>query len=244
MADHRGAGRDGRPAHASGGGVHRSHCPWPHLLPDGVRRRLVADEPARLARAVRLGPFSARRAGVPARRGHRAAVHGRLEGQGPARPGAARRVPRAPGRQVDRVPRSDQGAGAARLRRGRRLAAGPPAAGLHPGAHARRLPVRQRHVPARRPGAAGRDRRLGDGHRRRPQARPGLDAAKLARRHRRARGLVLQLRRPVRHAVPVRAAGSLRVRVRAAGRRHRLLPHPGQVEARRRPRAGLPAGGR
>ena len=67
-------------------------------------------------------------------------------------------------------------------RRRHRLAAGPQAARLHPRPDARRLPVRQRHVPARRPGAAGRDRRLGDGHRRRPEAGPGLDGAELAGR--------------------------------------------------------------
>ena len=37
---------------------------------------------------------------------------------------------------------------------------------------------------ARRPRAAGRDRRLGDGHRRRPEAGPRLDGAELAGGHR------------------------------------------------------------
>ena len=78
-------------------------------------------------------------------------------------------------RQVDRwtrLPRAHQGPGAARLRRGRGLAARPPADRLRPRADARRLPVRQRDVPPRGAGAAGRHRRLGDGHGRRPQARP------------------------------------------------------------------------
>ena len=54
-------------------------------------------------------------------------------------------------------------------------------------------------------------------------------------------GGVPRPRRSVRHAVAVRAAGPLRRGIRPAGRRHRLLPHPGQVEVRRGPRAGLPA---
>ena len=73
-----------------------------------------------------------------------------------------------------------------------------PAARLHPRAHARRLPVRQRDVPRRRAGAARRDRRLGDGHGRRPEARPRLDGAELARGHERARGGRVGLRRHVR----------------------------------------------
>ena len=52
------------------------------------------------------------------------------------------------------------------LRRGGRLAPGSPPSRLHPGPHARRLPDRQRDVPAPRPGPAGRDRRLGNGHHR------------------------------------------------------------------------------
>ncbi len=149
-------------------------------------------------------------AGVPARRGHRPAVAGGLEGQGPRRPRPPGRLPRAAGRPLDRVPGADQGPRAARLRRGRRVAAGAPAARLHPRADARRLPVRQRHVQARRAGAARRDRRLGDGHRRRPQARPGLGRALLAGRHHRRRGPRRRLRRHDRHAVARRAAGALR----------------------------------
>ena len=43
--------------------------------------------------------------------------------------------------------------------------------------------------------------------------------------------------------VPVRAAGPLRRGVRPSGRRHRLLPHPGQVEARRHPEQGFQRAG-
>ena len=57
-----------------------------------------------------------------------------------------------------------------------------PARALHARHHARRLPVRQRHVRARSSGPAGRDRRLGDDHHRRPAAGPGLVPAGLRRR--------------------------------------------------------------
>jgi aminoglycoside phosphotransferase (APT) family kinase protein len=66
---------------------------------------------------------------------------------------------------------------------------------------------------------------------------PKLDLAWMV-----GRDVLPRLRRPVRDAVPVRAAGPLRRGIRPASRRHRLLPHPGQVEVRRGPRAGLPAG--
>ena len=93
----------------------------PHLLPDGLRRRLVADgTDRRLAGAVRHRPRGAAGPRVPARRGHRAALEGRLAGEGPAGPRPARRLPRTPGRPVDRVPRAHQGPRAARLRRRRR----------------------------------------------------------------------------------------------------------------------------
>ena len=64
----------------------------PHLLPDGVRRRLgVTDEPRRLARA----PFDDRSRGpgrprLPVGRGDRPAVEGRLAGSGPGGARAAR----------------------------------------------------------------------------------------------------------------------------------------------------------
>ena len=86
------------------------------------------------------------------------------------------------------------------LRRGGRVAAGAPADRLHPRPHARRLPVRQRHVQARRAGAAGRHRGLGDGHRGRPEARPGLGRAVVARGHHGRRGPGGRLRRHDRHA--------------------------------------------
>ena len=96
------------------------------LLPDGVRRRLVADGPRDRSDGERPWPapfdtdLEARaRARLPARRGHRPARQRRLAGQGARRPRPPRRLPRAPGRPVDRLPRADQGPRAARLRRGR-----------------------------------------------------------------------------------------------------------------------------
>ena len=169
-----------------------------------------------MAGAVRHRPRRRAGAGLPTGRGHRAAVEGRLAGQGTAGSRPPRRLPRAPGRPVDRLPRADQGARARRPRRGHRLAAGAPAARLHPRPDARRLPVRQRDVPARRAGAAGRDRRLGDGHRRRPEARPRLDGAELARRTPTRRCRRDELRRHARHAVARRGGRPLRRRCRAA----------------------------
>ena len=212
-----------------------------HLLPDGLGRRLVADEHRRLAGAVRHRPRGPQGARLPARRGHRAARQRRLAGQGPAGPRAPRRLPRAPGRPVDRVPRAHQGAGAARLRRGVRLAARAQADRLRPRADARRLPVRQRDVPGRRTGAPRRHHRLGDGHGGRPEARPRLGRAELARRHQRGGRRHRGLRQHVRHAVARPGRAALRRHLRPAGRRPRLLHHPRQVEARGGARAGLPA---
>ena len=87
----------------------------PDLLPDGLRRRLVADE----HRDGWPAPFDT---DLEARRGLAyelvegiaLLVQGRLAGQGPGGPRSPRRLPRAPGRPVDRVPRADQGPRAAR----------------------------------------------------------------------------------------------------------------------------------
>ena len=187
VADHRGARRHRRAAHRGHRGVRRPVGARPHLLPDGLRRRLVADGHRRLAGAVRHRPRGARRASpTSSSRASRCSSKVDWQAKGLAGPRPPRRLPRAPGRPLDRVPRADQGPRAARLRRGVGVAARAPADRLHPRAHARRLPVRQRDVPARRAGAARRDRRLGDGHRRRPEARPRLGRAELARRHERA----------------------------------------------------------
>ena len=91
------------------------------------------------------------------------------------------------------------------------------------------------------PAAAGRDRRLGDGHRRRPEARPRLGRPELARGHDLARRRGVELRRHDRHADEGPGPRALLEGVGPPGRRHRLLRHPRQVEARHRARTGLPA---
>ena len=91
-------------------------------------------------------------------------------------------------------------------------------------------------------GPAGRHRRLGDGHGRRSEARPGLGRADAGPRTPTAAtatvgGYVDMRGMPSR----ARGPGPLRRGVGPAGRRHRLLRHPREVEAGHRPRAGLPA---
>ena len=80
--------RHRRAAHARHRRLHRPVRAGPHLLPDGLRRRLVADERRRLAGALRHRPRGAPGPRLPARRGHRPAVEGRLAGQGPRRTSA------------------------------------------------------------------------------------------------------------------------------------------------------------
>ena len=123
------------------------------------------------------------------------------------------------------------------------MAAHAQAARLHPRLDARRLPVRERDVPPRRARAVGRDRRLGDGHRRRPEAGPRVDGAELAGGHR-TRTVGDELRRYARNALSHRGDRPLRQGLRPSGRRPRLLPGAGEVEARDRARAGLPTRGR
>ena len=185
VADHRGARRHRRAPHAGGRHVRRRVGARPDLLPDGFRRRLVADGRRAAAGRRRSTPTSTRAPGLAFQLVEGIALLAKVDWQakGLAGPRPARRLPRAPGRPLDRVPRADQGPRAAGVRRRGRMAAGAPADRLRPRDHARRLPVRQRDVPPRRAGAARRDRRLGDGHGRRPEARPRLGGAGLARQH-------------------------------------------------------------
>ena len=122
----------------------------------------------------------------------------------------ARGLPRAPGRPLARASRRrsssatcpgiDVAAEWLRSYKPQALRAGHPP---------RRLPVRQRHVPPRRAGAPGRDRRLGDGDDRRSAARPRLGDDGLARiRTRTARRR--RLRRLHGHADARGAARALR----------------------------------
>ena len=81
------------------------------LLPDGLRGRVVAHQRAGVARAVLLRPRRPGRVGVRAGGGHRPAVPGRLEGEGPGGSGEARRVPRAAGGPLVRAPRPGSSSG-------------------------------------------------------------------------------------------------------------------------------------
>ncbi len=154
VAHHRGARRHRRAAHQG----HRRVRPTPSVLgrtvlPDGLRRRLVADGSARhVARAVRQRP----RAPGPgwATNWPRASRCCRRSTGGPRACSDLGRPDGFHERQVDRwigfleriknreLPTASEVA--------TELAAGPRAARLRPRADARRLPVRQRDVPARR----------------------------------------------------------------------------------------------
>ena len=153
-----------------------------------------------MAGAVRHRPRGARGPRLPAGRGHRPAVEGRLAGQGPPGPRPPRRLPRAPGRPVDAFLERIKGrelpgfdVASAWLRAHRPIDYIP---GLMHGDY-QFANVMYR---ARRAGAAGRHRRLGDGHGRRPEARPRLGGAELARGHERAEAADVGLRRHDRHA--------------------------------------------
>ncbi|MGH1553576.1 phosphotransferase [Streptomyces sp. L7] len=122
-----------------------------------------------------LSDLSLRPARVPTRRGHRQVGQRGLGGPRALR--AFGRPDRFHDRQVDRwlahlakfqSPRDT------RPGEGRRLAAGTSSRPLDTGHHPRRLPVRQRHVPARRTGRTRGPGRLRNGHRGRPVARPRL----------------------------------------------------------------------
>ena len=122
--------------------------------------------------AVRHRPRRPARPGVPADRGCGETRPGGLEGTGPGGVRQARRLPRTPGRPLAGLP-------AGRIRSANCPASTSPPTGcaqparaLHARDHARRLPVRQRDVRARRARPAGRDRGLGDDHHRRPAAGP------------------------------------------------------------------------
>ena len=175
-------------------------------------------------------------------RRHRAAVEGRLAGEGPRRTSAgptASTSARSTGgpRFLDRIkgrelPGLDEAS--AWLRAHRPI-------DFVPGHHARRLPVRQRDVPPRRrrpgwpPSSTGRWA---------PSATRKLDLAwvvhELARRHRRAPASLgyVDLTGMPTHG---RAARALRASVGPPGRRHRLLRRARPLEAGHRARAGLPA---
>ena len=243
VADHRGARRERRAAHRGG----RASCEdrsvlGRTVLPDGVRGRLVADGPGGSWPARSTPTWRPAGPGVPADRGHRAAVAGGLAGPGTDGSRAAGRVPRAPGRPVDGLPGPDQGPGAARAstRRRRGCGAHKPidfipgimhgdyqfanvmfrhgGAGPAGGAALTGRWARSATPSSTWPGSCSRGRRT-------PAAATG-----------RLGGYVDLTGMPSRG----RAAGALRGGVRPAGGRHRLLLRAGAVEARGRARADVP----
>ena len=111
VADHRGARRHRRAAHRGGRRVRRPVRARPAVLPDGLRRRLVADgtRPRQWPAAVRHRPRRAAALAYQLAEGIAllSKVDWRAKGLHGSR--AARRLPRAPGRPVDRLPRADQG---------------------------------------------------------------------------------------------------------------------------------------
>ena len=113
-------------------------------------------------------------------------VDWQAKGLGGSRP--PRRLPRAPGRPVDRASSTASRAASSRASTRPRPGCARHAPldfvpGLMHGDY-QFANVMYRHGA---PGRARRHRRLGDGHRRRPQARPGLGRAGLARGHERRR---------------------------------------------------------
>src|SRR3984957_10087430 len=116
--------------------------------------------PGCVDRAVRVRPGAAQGPRLRAGARRRPAVQGRLGKAWPGRLRPPGELPRPPGRPLADLPEQVQVPRPARPRRGQRLAAQPPAAPLGTRRHARRLPVRQRHVRSRGPGQAGRGHRL------------------------------------------------------------------------------------
>ena len=243
VAHHRGARRHRRAAHRRRRRVHRRLGAGPDLLPDGLRRRLVADgQPRRLAGTVRHRPRGAQGPRLPARR-----KASRCCRRSTGRPRACRTSGRPDGfheRQVDRwtaflerikgreLPGFDEAS--AWLRAHRPLDFVP---GLMHGDYQFANVMFRHGAPARL--AAIVDWEMGT------VGDPKLDLA-----------WVLQSWPEDTSAPDVSGSGYVDIYgmpsrdellahycrgVRPAGRRHRLLRRPRQVEARRRARAGLPA---
>ena len=185
-----------------------------------VRRARRRQRPARLPRALRLGPRGldrqrpgrvseggARAGGAPRRRGHAVAGHaqgaGRRRHERPLR-GDHRRGAGPPGRPVGALPHAGQHARLERLHRAHRLrarAAGPAARGRRAAPRADAGAGRRRRRPRRAVvGCRRRARRVrGRGRRRRARDPPVGDARPREQRGRRGRGR--------RHRVALRAGG-------------------------------------
>ena len=157
VAHHRGARRHRRAAHRGHRRVRGPVGARPHLLPDGLRRRLVADETPTAWPAPFDTDLDARK-GLAYQLVEGIALLGNVDWQAKG----LQDLGRPDGfheRQVDRwtaflerikgreLPGFDEASAWLRAHRADRL---------RPRAHARRLPVRQRDVPGRRAGAARR----------------------------------------------------------------------------------------
>ena len=242
VAHHRGARRHRRAPHAGHRRLHGHRRARAQLLPDGVRRRLVADERRRLAGALRHRPGRPPGPGLRARRGHRPALEGRLAGEGAAATSAgptastsARSTGGPPSSSASRAascPGFDEAA--AWLRAHKPIDFVP---GLMHGDYQFANVMYRHGGPARL--AAIVDWEMGT------VGDPKLDL-----------GWVVQSWPEDTSSgdgdvggyvdmtgMPSQGPGArpLRRGVRPPGRRHRLLRRPRQVEARRRARAGLPA---
>ena len=250
VAHHRGARRHRGAAHAGDRARARTRRARPRLLPDGLRRRLVADGARHGADGTAWpAPFDTdleARKGLAYQLVEGIALLGKVDWQAKG----LQDLGRPDGfheRQVDRwttflerikgreLPGFDEAA--AWLRAHRPIDFVP---GLMHGDY-QFANVMYR---ARRAGAAGRHRRLGDGHGRRPEARPRLGRAELARGHDSgdgtSGGYVDMYGMPSRSEVLAHYA-------EVSGRQVDDIDYymrAGQVEARGRARAGLPAGRR
>ena len=225
MAHHRCVDRHRRSAHRGHRGLRRSVRSRTHLLPDGLRRRMVPDaEHREVARPLRRRRREPARPGLPTGRGRRAAV-ARSTGRprastiwaGPTASTNARWtagsafLDRIKGREL---PGFDEAA--AWLRAHKPI-------DYIPGIMHGDYQFANVMFRARCAGPVGRHRRLGDGHHRRPEARPGLGHAVLARGHQQRRRQCRRLCRHAGNALALRGARALRRGLGPSGRRHRLL---------------------
>ena len=227
-------------------GVRRPVGARPHLLPDGLRRRLVADGACRRQWPAPFDTDLEARAGLAYQLVEGIALLSKVDWQakGLAGPRPARRLPRAPGRPLDRASSSASRAASSRASTRPRRGCAPTSRidfipGLMHGDY-QFANVMYRHGA---PGPAGRASSTG---RWAPSATRSSTSAGSCRRWpddtddargRRHRATSTCTGMPTRDEVLAHYARG----VGPPGRRHRLLRGPRQVEARHRARAGLPA---
>ena len=152
----------------------------PFYVMERIDGEVITDSVPGRARHARAAQPDRRRAD---RRAGRAARH-RLGRRRPGRLRQADRLPRAPAATLHRAVGAQPHARAAAGRGGRRVASVERPRVAAGDDRARRLPAREHDVRRRRPGAADRDLRLGDGDDRRPARRRRLHADALDRARR------------------------------------------------------------